>query len=132
MKNKDIKGEASDLNQDETVEVIHIKGTPRGEWQAKNINGYYKQSARKEKRLTRKYVHKHNVIYADVWSYVLSDDYANTRSVNTGHGDLQDAEKECGWSDAEIEVYDGIGERAVCRCRTPRKYTVYIHCRTGN
>lgn len=47
MKNKDIKGEASDLNQDETVEVIHIKGTPRGEWQAKNINGCYKTVCKK-------------------------------------------------------------------------------------
>ena len=81
-----------------------------------------KQSVRKEKRLMRKYVHKHNVINADVWSYVLSDDYTDTGSVNTGHGDLQDAENECGWSDAQLEVYDDIGERAdVCRCSTPVK-----------
>lgn len=35
------------MNQDETVEVIHIKGTPRGEWQAKNINGCYKTVCKK-------------------------------------------------------------------------------------
>ncbi|KAM8760479.1 uncharacterized protein AB9X84_008540 [Acanthopagrus schlegelii] len=45
----------------------------------------------------------------------ITDDYMNTGSVNTGYGDLQDAENECGWSDAQLEVYDDIGKRAdVC------------------
>lgn len=35
------------MNQDETVEVIRITGTSRGEWQAKNINGYYKTVCKK-------------------------------------------------------------------------------------
>ncbi|XP_073323189.1 uncharacterized protein [Pagrus major] len=67
-RNKDFKGETSDLNQDENVEVTHI-----------------------------------------------TDDYANTESVCTGHGGLKEVEKEYGWSDDEFEVYDDIGEPAdVC------------------
>lgn len=45
--NKDFKEETSDSNRDETVEVVHITGTPWGEWQAKSINGYCKTVCKK-------------------------------------------------------------------------------------
>lgn len=62
------------------------------------------------------------MIYADVCSYALSDDYV--KSVDTEH-DEEEEEPGSHQSDAESDILNKNGAPAeVCRCKMPPKYCI--------